>query len=144
MDGKPPACGAGYVDWRVMVSSSLPAADAGFYSVKADKLNEMLVEPAFHRGCARTAEIETAGYIAGSVNIPIRDLLKNLDKLPRRTRRSSSLVLPVTAARSHDGPAPARYTDVVNLNGGVNGWIKAEFPVEKGAPAAPAAGTAPE
>ena len=36
------------------------------------------------------------------------------------------------------------YTDVVNLNGGMNGWIKAEFPVETGAPAAPVAGTAPE
>jgi rhodanese-related sulfurtransferase len=36
------------------------------------------------------------------------------------------------------------YTDVVNVNGGLNAWIKAELPVETGAPAAPIAGTAPE
>lgn len=36
------------------------------------------------------------------------------------------------------------YMDVVNLNGGVGGWIKAQFPVEMGAPAAPVAATAPE
>jgi rhodanese-related sulfurtransferase len=125
--------------------TSLPA-DAGFYSVKADVLNEMLVEnPPFIVDVREPAEIETAGYIAGSVNIPIRDLLKNLDKLPARDQK-----IVITCASGHRGSLGMMalrllgYTDVVNLNGGLNAWLKAEFPVETGAPAAPTAGTAPE
>ncbi|MCB0101726.1 MAG: hypothetical protein KDD74_06745, partial [Anaerolineales bacterium] len=36
------------------------------------------------------------------------------------------------------------YTDVVNLGGGIGGWVKAEFALEPGLPAEPVAGTAPE
>ncbi len=139
---------AGYVDWAAVMGefiTNLPA-DAGYYSVKADKLNEMLVEgPVFIVDVREPGEIETAGYIAGSINIPIRDLLKNLDKLPAQDQK-----IVITCASGHRGALGMMalrllgYTDVVNLNGGVNGWIKAEFPVETGAPAAPVAGTAPE
>ncbi|MDP1546356.1 MAG: rhodanese-like domain-containing protein [Anaerolineales bacterium] len=125
--------------------TNLPA-DAGFYSVKADKLNEMLVEnPPFIVDVRQPAEIETAGYIAGSVNIPIRDLLKNLDKLPAKDAK-----IVITCASGHRGSLGMMalrllgYTDVVNLNGGLSAWLKAEFAVETGAPAAPVAGTAPE
>jgi rhodanese-related sulfurtransferase len=139
---------AGYVDWATVMGefiTTLPA-DAGFYSIKSDKLNELLVDtPPFIVDVREPAEIETAGYIAGAVNIPIRDLLKNLDKLPAQDQK-----IVITCASGHRGSLGMMalrllgYTDVVNLNGGMNGWIKAEFPVEKGAPAAPVAGTAPE
>jgi rhodanese-related sulfurtransferase len=140
---------AGYVDWATVMGefiTNLPS-DAGYYSVKSDKLNEMLAEttPPLIVDVREPAEIESAGYIAGSINIPIRDLLKNLDKLPAKDQK-----IVVTCAGGHRGSLGMMalrllgYTDVVNLNGGVNGWIKAEFPVEKGAPAAPVAGTAPE
>lgn len=138
----------GWVDWPTVMGefiSTLPA-DAGFYSVKADKLNEMLVEkPPFIVDVRQPAEIESAGYIAGSINIPIRDLLKNLDKLPAKDQK-----IVITCASGHRGSLGMMalrllgYTDVVNLNGGLNAWIKAEFPVEAGVPAAPTAGTAPE
>jgi len=125
--------------------TNLPA-DASFYSIKADKLNEMLVEtPPFIVDVREASEIEANGYIAGAVNIPIRDLLKNLDKLPAQDQK-----IVVTCASGHRGSLGMMalrllgYTDVVNLNGGMNGWIKAEFAVETGAPAAPEAGTAPE
>ncbi len=124
--------------------ATLPA-DAGFYAIKSDKLNEMMVEtPPFIVDVREPAEIETAGYIAGAVNIPIRDLLKNLDKLPAQDQK-----IVITCASGHRGSLGMMalrllgYTDVVNLNGGMNGWVKAEFPVEMGAPAAPTAGTAP-
>jgi rhodanese-related sulfurtransferase len=139
---------AGWVDWATVMGefiASLPA-DAGYYSVKSDKLNEMLAEgPVFIVDVREPAEIESAGYIAGSINIPIRDLLKNLDKLPAQDQK-----IVITCASGHRGSLGMMalrllgYTDVVNLNGGINGWIKAEFPVEMGAPAAPVAGTAPE
>ncbi|MBI5965771.1 MAG: hypothetical protein HY863_20020 [Chloroflexi bacterium] len=139
---------AGYVDWATVMGefvTTLPA-DQGFYSIKADKLNEMLAEaPVFIVDVREPAEIETAGYIAGSFNIPIRDLLKNLDKLPAKDEK-----IVVTCASGHRGAlgmAALRllgYTDVVNLNGGLNGWIKSEFPVEQGAPEAPSAISTPE
>ena len=139
---------AGYVDWATVMGefvTNLPA-DQGFYSIKADKLNELLVDTqAFIVDVREPAEIESAGFIAGAVNIPIRDLLKNLDKLPAKDQK-----IIVTCASGHRGAlgmAALRllgYTDVVNLNGGVNGWIKAQFPVEQGLPEAPAAITVPE
>ncbi len=139
---------AGYVDWATVMGefiASLPA-DAGYYSIKADKFNEMLAERApFIVDVREAAEIEANGFIAGSINIPIRDLLKNLDKLPAKDQK-----IVITCASGHRGGLGMMalrllgYTDVVNLNGGLNAWIKAQFPVEKGAPAAPVAGTAPE
>lgn len=125
--------------------ATLPT-DAGYYSIKSDKLNEMMVEnPPFIVDVREASEIEANGYIAGSINIPIRDLLKNLDKLPAKDQK-----IVITCASGHRGSLGMMalrllgYTDVVNLNGGLNGWLKAEFPVETGAPAAPTAGTAPE
>jgi rhodanese-related sulfurtransferase len=136
------------VDWPTVMGefvATLPS-DAGFYSVKSDKLNEMLVEnPPFIVDVREASEIESNGYIAGSINIPIRNLLKNLDKLPAKDQK-----IVITCASGHRGALGAMalrllgYTDVVNLNGGLNGWIKAQFPVETGVPAAPTAGTAPD
>lgn len=125
--------------------TNLPT-DAGFYSIKTDKLNELLVEnPPFIVDVREPAELEANGFIAGSINIPIRDLLKNLDKLPAQDQK-----IVITCASGHRGSLGMMalrllgYTDVVNLNGGLNAWIKAELAVETGAPAAPVAGTAPE
>lgn len=125
--------------------ASLPT-DAGYYSIKADKLNEMMVEnPPFIVDVREAAELESNGHIAGSINIPIRDLLKNLDKLPGKDEK-----IVITCASGHRGSLGMMalrllgYTDVVNVNGGINAWVKAEFPLETGAPAAPVAGTAPE
>ena len=139
---------AGYMDWAAVMGefvSTLPS-DQGFYTTKADKLNEMLAEaPVYIVDVREPAEIESAGYIAGSFNIPIRDLLKNLDKLPAKDQK-----IVVTCASGHRGALGMvalrllGYTDVVNLNGGVNGWIKAQFPVEQGAPKAPVAITTPD
>ena len=139
---------SGYVDWATVMGefiTTLPA-DAGYYSVKSDKLNEMLAAgPVFIVDVREAAEIEAAGYITGAINIPIRDLLKNLDKLPAKDQK-----IVITCASGHRGGLGMMalrllgYTDVVNLNGGMNGWIKAEFAVETGAPAAPVAGAAPE
>ncbi len=125
--------------------AALPT-DAGYYSIKSDKLNEMLVEnPPFIVDLRTAAEIEETGYIAGAINIPIQDLLKNLDKLPAKDAK----IITVCASGHRGGIAMMSlrllgYTDVVSLGGGVNGWKKAEFPLEAGVPAAPVAGTAPE
>lgn len=125
--------------------TNLPA-DAGFYSIKADKLNELLVEtPPFIVDVREPAELEANGHIAGSINIPIRDLLKNLDKLPAKDQKI--VILCASGHRGALGMMALRllgYTDVVNLGGGINAWLKAEFPMDTGVPAAPTAGAAPE
>jgi len=125
--------------------TTLPT-DAGYFSIKADKLNEMMVEnPPFIVDVREASELEANGFIAGSINIPIRDLLKNLDKLPAKDAK-----IVITCASGHRGSLGMMalrmlgYTDVVNINGGINAWVKAEFPLETGAPAAPVAGAAPE
>ena len=82
----------------------------------------------------RTAqEIKDAGYIAGSVNIPIRDLAKNLDKLP--TDKNAPIIT-YCAVGQRGGIAMTAlrelgYTNVTNLGGGFNGWVKANLPVKK-------------
>ncbi len=140
---------AGVVDWPTVMGefvAGLPA-DQGFYSTSAAKLNEEIAAGTvpFIVDVREPAEIETAGYIAGSINVPIRDLLKNLDKLP-----GLDDPIVITCASGHRGGFGMialrllGYTNVVNLNGGVNGWIKGEFPVETGLPAEAVAGTAPE
>jgi rhodanese-related sulfurtransferase len=120
--------------------NSLPA-DKGYGTVKADKLNEELVDQApFILDVREAGEIEAAGFIEGSVNIPVRDVLNNLDKLPALDEP-----IVVTCASGHRGGfvfAALKllgYTNVRNLAGGVNGWVKAEFPVVTGSmPEAPA------
>lgn len=137
----------GALDWSPIWSeylASLPA-DQGYYTIKPDVLNTKIAEAApFMLDVREVAEMTEAGFIAGSINIPVRDVLKNLDKLPAQDQ---SIV--VYCASGHRGAfitAALRllgYTDVVNLAGGFGAWKKAEFAVEMGAPAAPVAGTAP-
>src|SRR5690606_13122864 len=78
---------AGLVSEMGAFLTNLPT-DAGFYSIKADKLNGLLVDnPPFIVDVREPSEVEANGYIMGSVNIPIRELLKNLDKLPGKDEK---------------------------------------------------------
>jgi rhodanese-related sulfurtransferase len=113
------------------------ALPEGFYSTSADKLNAALAEgPVFILDVREPSEVESTGHIAGSVNLPVRDLLKNLDKLPPQDHK-----IVVTCASGHRGALGMMalrllgYTDVVNLGGGIGGWAKASLPLEPGLPA---------
>ena len=138
----------GWVDWPVVWGEFLPTlpADQGYYTVKADVLNGMLVEkPPFLVDLREPSEVESSGYISGAINIPVRDLLKNLDKLPAQDQK-----IVVYCGSGHRGALATAalrllgYSDVVNLAGGTGAWTKAEFALESGLPAAPTAGAAPE
>ena len=62
--------------------AELPA-DAGYGTIKPAILNEELVDKApFLLDVREAAEVEKDGYIEGAVNIPVREVLANLDKLP--------------------------------------------------------------
>ena len=74
----------------------------------------------------------------------MREVLKNLDKLPAQDQKI--VVLCQSGARGAMVMAALRllgYTDVVNLAGGLNAWVKAELPVVVEAPAALTAGASP-
>jgi rhodanese-related sulfurtransferase len=135
---------AGMIDWATTMNefvNSLPA-DKGYGTVKADKLNEELVDGAlFILDVREASEIEEGGFIEGSINIPVREVLANLNKLPAQDQP-----IIVTCASGHRGGfvfaalKMLGYTNVRNLAGGVNAWKKAEFPVITGSmPEAPAA-----
>jgi rhodanese-related sulfurtransferase len=110
----------------------------GFYSTSADKLNAALAEgPIFLVDVREASEIETTGYIKGAIHLPIRDLLKNLDKLPAMDQK-----IVVYCGSGHRGALGMMalrllgYTDVVNLGGGAGAWTKGGFAFEPGLPAA--------
>ncbi len=137
---------AGWVDWTTVWTEYLTNLPEGFSTIKAADLNTQMAESApFLLDVRDPAEIETNGFIAGAVNIPVKELLKNLDKLPALDQP----IVIYCASGHRGGMAMAAlqllgYSNVKNLGGGLGAWLKAELPVEMGAPAAPVAGTAPE
>ncbi|GAB4545171.1 MAG: hypothetical protein Fur002_19010 [Anaerolineales bacterium] len=136
----------GVVDWNAAWKDFLTNMPADFYTVKADLLKGQIEAGSapFLIDVREPGEIETAGYIKGAVNLPIRNLLQNLDKLPAQDQP-----IVIYCGSGHRGAmamAALRflgYTNVLNLGGGFGGWVKSEFPVETGKPADPVAGTAP-
>jgi rhodanese-related sulfurtransferase len=137
----------GAPDWNKVWTDflgSLPA-DQGYYTTKPDVLNSALADkPPFLLDVREAAELEKDGYITGAVHIPVREVFKNLDKLP-----AFDQPIVVYCASGHRGSfitAALRlmgWQEVANLAGGLGAWKKAEFPVESGLPAAPVAGAAP-
>lgn len=133
----------GWVDWPATYAdflANLPA-DKGYYTIAAAKLNEAMADkPPFILDVREGGEVEGTGHIAGTVHIPVREVLKNLDKLPAQDQK-----IVVACASGHRGAMVTMalrllgYQDVVNLGGGINGWKKAELPLEPGKPAAAAA-----
>jgi rhodanese-related sulfurtransferase len=137
---------AGWVDWATVMGEFVSTLPEGFYSTSADKLNTALAEgPVFILDVREPSEVESTGHIAGSINIPVRDLIKNLDKLPAADEK-----IVVTCASGHRGGfamAALRllgYSDVVNLGGGIGAWAKASLPLEPGLPAEAKAISEPE
>ncbi len=119
--------------FAALVAEGMPS-DKGYGTVKSDKLNEELIEKApFLLDVRETAEVEKDGFIEGSVNIPVREVLNNLDKLPALDEP-----IVVYCASGHRGGfvfaalKMLGYTNVRNLAGGLGGWKKLELPVVTG------------
>jgi rhodanese-related sulfurtransferase len=133
-------------DFNVLLAPVMEdLAKNGYGQVASAKLNEELAEgPVFLLDIREKEEIEKDGFIEGAVNIPVRDVLKNLDKLPALDQK-----IVVYCASGHRGGIllPTLkllgYTNVRNLQGGLGAWKKAELPTATGAMAEAKAGTAP-
>ncbi len=136
----------GWVDWSTVWSDYLTNIPEGYYTIKAADLNTALTEKApFLLDVREAAEVEKDGFIVGAVNIPVREVLNNLDKLPAKDQP-----IVIYCASGHRGAMIMAslqmlgYTDVKNLAGGFNAWKAAKLNVATGAPTAPTAGIAPQ
>jgi rhodanese-related sulfurtransferase len=132
------------VDFAQVLTAVIAATDPakGNGAVSAAKLTEELADqPPFLLDVREPAEIEEIGYIEGAVNIPVRELMKNLDKLPGL----DDPIVIYCASGHRGGMAYAAlkamgYTNVRNLGGGIGAWRKAELDVVTGSlPPAPEA-----
>ena len=136
----------GWINWTAVWTDFLTNLPKGYYTVGAADLNTELAEKApFLLDVREASEIEAKGYIAGAVHIPVREIMKNLDKLPAQDQP-----IVIYCGSGHRGAmvlAALRFLgwkEVRNLGGGLGAWLKAELPVVTGLPEAAAAGTAPE
>jgi rhodanese-related sulfurtransferase len=134
----------GIVNWTAVWTDFLKNMPADFYTIKGDVLNGQITagNAPFIIDVREPAEIEKAGYIKGAVNLPLRTLLQNLDKLPALDKP-----IVVYCAIGHRGAMAMSSLrllgyDARSIGGGFNAWAAAKLPVEKGKPADPVAGTA--
>jgi rhodanese-related sulfurtransferase len=133
------------VDWTVTWKEYLTNMPADFNTITTDVLNGQIKAGSapFIVDVRDPSEIDKGGYIKGAVNIPLRSLLQNLDKLPALDKP-----IVVYCAIGHRGAMAMTalsllgYTNVRSLVGGFNAWAAAKLPVETGQPAAPVVGTA--
>lgn len=140
---------AGWVDWNAVWGDFMKNLPKDYYTITPADLNVALADAAkapFMLDVREASEVEKDGFIKGSVNIPVRESLKNLDKLPAQDKP-----IVVLCASGHRGAmvmAALRflgYKDVKNLGGGIGAWKKASLAVVTGAkPDAAKAGTAPK
>jgi rhodanese-related sulfurtransferase len=135
---------------EIPVTLDIPTLLAGFWAtvpeganygkIGAAKLSTELVGSApFLVDVRQTSEVETGGYIIGAINIPIRSLLDNLDKLPGLD--APIVLYDSTGHRGALGMMALRmlgYTNVRNLDGGTSAWAKGGVPFVTGSlPAEP-------
>ncbi len=82
---------------------------------------------------AREPDEFTAGHIEGAVNIPIRTLAQNLDKLPQ-DKAASIAVVCKSGIRAAYGTMTLKllgYTNVKDVAGGMLAWEKDGLPLKK-------------
>lgn len=135
------------LDWSTVLDKYLTtAADQKWNGIAPAALNDvMATAKPFILDVREEQELKDNGFIAGSVNIPLKTLLKNLDKLPAKDQPIVSV-----CAVGHRGAMAMMtlhllgYTNVKSLSGGFNAWKAANLPVATGTPVAPTAGKAPE
>ena len=147
--------GGGFNAWKAanptldlpkVLDTYLTTLPDGFSGIKPDVLNEQLAAAApFLVDVREPKELTDNGYIEGAVNIPIRTLTQNLDKLPAK-----DAAIVVYCAVGHRGALAMEalqllgYTNVKSLSGGFNAWKAANLPVATAEIAAPMAGAAPD
>ncbi len=142
----PTAAPAAAFDIKSALDKYITNLPDGFGTISPAALKDQIAAAKpFLLDVRETSEVTTNGYIDGSVNIPIRTLAKNLDKLPAKDQP-----IVTYCAIGHRGALAMEtlqllgYTNVKSIAGGFNAWKAANMAVVTGAPAAPTAGKAPD
>jgi rhodanese-related sulfurtransferase len=135
-------------DIKPVVEKYIANLPDGFSGIKPEDTLRALSSDArpFLLDVRETKELTDNGFIAGEVNIPLRTLTRNLDKLPAKDQP-----IIVFCAIGHRGAMAMMtlqllgYTNVKSIFGGFNAWKAAGLPVvTTGMPEAPTAGKAPD
>ena len=106
----------------------------GFGTIAPAALNDQLAAAKpFQFDVREAKEITDNGKIAGSVNIPIRTLIKSLDKLPQD--KSAAIIAECGSGHRSAMAMMALnllgYTNVKSLAGGFGAWKAANLPISK-------------
>jgi rhodanese-related sulfurtransferase len=132
-------------DIKAVVGKYLAALPDGFGGIAPAALKDQIAAAKpFLLDVREPKELTDNGFIEGAVNVPIRTLAQNLDKLPAKDQP-----IVVYCAIGHRGAIAMMtlqllgYTNVKSLSGGFNAWKAASMAVATGTPAAPVAGQKP-
>ncbi len=133
-------------DFKSIMDKYAQALPDGYGGMQPAALKDQLATAKpFILDVREPSEIAQNGFIEGSVNIPLRTLTKNLDKLPAKDQP----IITVCPVGQKGGIAMTvlqvlGYSKVKNLVGGFNAWKAANLPIATGTPAGPVAGKAPD
>ncbi len=106
----------------------------GWNAISVTALNDQLAAAKpFQLELRETSEVSSNGSIAGSVNIPMRTLIKNLDKLP--ADKTAPIITECGSGHRSSMAMMALgllgYTNVKSMAGGFTAWKNANLPVAK-------------
>ena len=137
--GTPPAAKAGQApeaDRELLAAldkyfSTLPE---GWGTIAPAALNDLLkTSQPFQLDVRETKEVADGGFIAGATNIPIRTLVKNLDKLP--PDKGAPVIVECSSGHRSAVVMMALnllgYSNTRSLAGGFAAWTKAGLPASK-------------
>ena len=76
------------------------------------------------------------GFIKGAVTIPAAEIVANIGKFPPQEKKPPIIVVDDTGGRDAQAAAKqlisAGYTTVTLLNGGMDAWVAAKYPIQTG------------
>jgi rhodanese-related sulfurtransferase len=135
------------VDFKPVMDKYLAGLPDGFGGVAPATLAKEIQDgkKSFLVDVREPKELTDNGFIEGAVNLPIRTLAQNLDKLPAKDQP-----IVVYCGVGHRGGIAMEalqllgYTNVRSISGGFNAWKAANLAVVTGTPIAPTAGKAPD
>ncbi len=143
--GQPTAVPTSAFDMPSALDRYLSSLPDGFGTITPVEMKERMSSPLFIVDLREAKDFSEGGYIQGSVNIPVRTFMKNLDKLPAKDQ--PIIITCGSGQRSALGMQALQllgYTNVKSLAGGLAAWKSANLPLATGAPLEPKAGPAPD